>query len=92
MPRWQHEHALEAIRRRLDENPRAMRRRAEQALRDTLGCVMGHTHRMDFEAGLLVARGALSEQDFATAFEQGNAMSTEEFVGYALSFKDEASQ
>ncbi len=44
--RWQHEHILEAVERRLDEHPEAMRRRRETAEQPfgTLKAWMGATH------------------------------------------------
>jgi transposase len=44
--RWEHEHVVEAVQRRLDENPRAMRRRRETVEHPfgTLKMRMGATH------------------------------------------------
>jgi transposase len=44
--RWEHEHVLEAVQRRLDENPQAMRQRRETAEHPfaTLKMRMGATH------------------------------------------------
>jgi transposase len=44
--RWQHEHILEAVQRRLDENPRAMRQRRETVEHPfgTIKARMGATH------------------------------------------------
>ena len=44
--RWQHEHVLEAVERRLDEHPEAMRRRRETAEHPfgTIESWMGATH------------------------------------------------
>ena len=44
--RWEHEHVLEAVQQRLDENPRAMRVRRETAEHPfgTLKMRMGATH------------------------------------------------
>ncbi len=44
--RWQHEHILEAVQRRLDENPQAMRRRRETVEHPfgTIKARMGSTH------------------------------------------------
>ena len=44
--RWEHEHVLEAVERRLDEHPEAMRRRRETAEHPfgTLKAWMGATH------------------------------------------------
>ncbi len=44
--RWEHEHVLEAVQRRLDENPQAMRRRRETVEHPfgTIKSWMGATH------------------------------------------------
>ena len=44
--RWEHEHVLEAVQRRLDENPQAMRRRRETVEHPfgTIKARMGATH------------------------------------------------
>ena len=44
--RWEHEHVLEAVQRRLDENPAAMRQRRETVEHPfgTIKCWMGATH------------------------------------------------
>ena len=44
--RWQHEHVLEAVERRLDEHPEAMRQRRETVEHPfgTIKCWMGATH------------------------------------------------
>ncbi len=44
--RWEHEHVLEAVQRRLDENPEAMRQRRETVEHPfgTIKCWMGATH------------------------------------------------
>ena len=44
--RWEHEHVLEAVQRRLDENPQAMRRRRETVEHPfgTIKAWMGATH------------------------------------------------
>ena len=44
--RWEHEHVLEAVQRRLDENPQAMRQRRETVEHPfgTIKCWMGATH------------------------------------------------
>ena len=44
--RWQHEHVLEAVQRRLDEHPEKMRQRRETVEHPfgTIKCWMGHTH------------------------------------------------
>jgi transposase len=46
LSRWEHEHVLEAVQRRLDENPRAMRQRRETVEHPfgTLKARMGATH------------------------------------------------
>jgi transposase len=46
IPRWEHEHILEAAQRRLDENPQAMRERRETVEHPfgTLKMRMGSTH------------------------------------------------
>ena len=46
IPRWEHEHILEAAQRRLDENPQAMRERRETVEHPfgTLKMRMGATH------------------------------------------------
>jgi len=46
IPRWEHEHVLEAVQRRLDENPKAMRVRRETVEHPfgTLKARMGATH------------------------------------------------
>ena len=46
IPRWEHEHVLEAVQQRLDENPQAMRQRRETAEHPfaTLKMRMGATH------------------------------------------------
>ncbi len=62
---------------------------AEQALRTVIGCIMGHNHRIDYENGMAIARQALSKQAFTSAFEKGNAMTTEQAADYALSSEDE---
>ena len=44
--RWEHEHVLEAVQRRLDENPQAMRQRRETVEYPfgSIKCWMGATH------------------------------------------------
>jgi len=44
--RWEHEHILEAVQRRLDENPEKMRQRRETVEHPfgTIKCWMGYTH------------------------------------------------
>ena len=44
--RWEHEHVLEAVQRRLDENPQAMRQRRETVEHPfgTIKARMGATH------------------------------------------------
>ena len=44
--RWEHEHVLEAVQRRLDENPKAMRQRRETVEHPfgTIKARMGATH------------------------------------------------
>ena len=44
--RWEHEHLLEAVQRRLDEDPQAMRRRRETVEHPfgTIKSWMGYTH------------------------------------------------
>ncbi len=44
--RWEHEHVLEAVQKRLDENPQAMRQRRETVERPfgTIKARMGATH------------------------------------------------
>lgn len=44
--RWEHEHVIEAVQRRLDENPQAMRQRRETVEHPfgTIKCRMGATH------------------------------------------------
>ncbi len=44
--RWEHEHVLEAVQRRLDKNPQAMRQRRETVERPfgTIKARMGATH------------------------------------------------
>ena len=46
LTRWEHEHVLEAVQRRLDENPQAMRQRRETVEHPfgTLKAWMGATH------------------------------------------------
>ena len=46
IPRWEHEHLLDAVQRRLDEDPQAMRRRRETVEHPfgTLKMRMGATH------------------------------------------------
>jgi len=45
-PRWQHEHVLEAVQRRLDEHPEKMRQRRETVEHPfgTIKSWMGYTH------------------------------------------------
>jgi hypothetical protein len=44
--RWEHEHVLEAVQRRLDEHPEKMRQRRETVEHPfgTIKCWMGYTH------------------------------------------------
>jgi hypothetical protein len=43
IPRWEHEHLLEAVQQRLDANPQAMRQRRE-TVEHPFGHDMGATH------------------------------------------------
>ena len=64
---------------------------AEQALREVIGCTMGHRHRKEYENGLSIAREAIGGTSFQRAFEKGNAMTMDQVAHYALSAEDEIS-
>ena len=60
--RWEHEHVLEAVQRRLDENPQAMRQRRETVEHpfDTMKARMGATHFVTKTLPRVAAEMALS--------------------------------
>jgi hypothetical protein len=60
--RWEHEHVLEAVQRRLDENPQAMRQRREtvEHLFGTMKARMGATHFVTKTLPKVAAEMALS--------------------------------
>jgi DDE family transposase len=62
IPRWEHEHVLEAAQRRLDENPQAMRQRRETVEHPfgTLKMRMGATHFLMKRLPKVAAEMALS--------------------------------
>ena len=62
IPRWEHEHLLEAVQRRLDANPRAMRARRETVEHPfgTMKARMGATHFLTKTLPKVAAEMALS--------------------------------
>src|ERR1700686_3444550 len=62
IPRWEHEHLLEAVQRRLDANPQAMRQRRETVEHPfgTLKARMGATHFLTKTLPKVAAEMALS--------------------------------
>jgi len=62
---------------------------AQAAMQSEIGAVMSSNHLSEYETGLAIARQALSEPAFASAFAMGKAMSTDEAAQYALSSEDE---
>src|SRR5277367_75497 len=62
VPRWEHEHLLEAVQQRLDANPRAMRQRRETVEHPfgTLKARMGATHFLTKTLPKVAAEMALS--------------------------------
>ena len=62
IPRWEHEHLLEAVQRRLDANPQAMRQRRETVEHPfgTMKARMGATHFLTKTLPKVAAEMALS--------------------------------
>ena len=62
IPRWEHEHLLEAVQQRLDANPQAMRQRRETVEHPfgTMKACMGATHFLTKTLPKLAAEMALS--------------------------------
>jgi hypothetical protein len=57
---------------------------AAEALLESLGAVLDAEHRLIYERAVAAARAQLGEETFATAREEGRAMSLEEAIEYAL--------
>jgi predicted ATPase/DNA-binding CsgD family transcriptional regulator len=56
---------------------------AVETRRNTIGAVLWHVDRLEYEHNLAAAHAALTEEQFAAAWAQGQAMSLEDAITYA---------
>jgi ATP/maltotriose-dependent transcriptional regulator MalT len=56
---------------------------AVETRRNTIGAVLWHVDRLEYERNLAAALAALTEEQFAAAWAQGQAMSLEDAITYA---------
>src|SRR5262245_52946004 len=61
---------------------------AEQAIREPIGLGMTRSQRVIYERTVLATRAALGEDTFTKILAEGEAMTTEQSVDYALSAAD----
>jgi predicted ATPase/DNA-binding SARP family transcriptional activator/DNA-binding CsgD family transcriptional regulator len=65
---------------------------AGEVLREAIGASQGPFYLVDYEQAVTAARVGLGQEDFAAAWAEGRAMSTEDAIEYALSGKEPASR
>ena len=63
---------------------------AAQALRDAVGTVLPSSDRAEFEQHMSHARAILGGETFAAAWAEGQRMTLEQAVAYALAAEEDA--